>query len=196
MGNIWNLTKGMQNVRTENKYIDKMAGNKNADQKTVENKSQEGYGKNWSYDRFSISNREEQLKKMGLGKDDNETGTVEYKGREECETCKKRKYQDGSNEMVSFKSAAHISPQAAGVVVRAHENEHVANAYDKAAENDGEVVNASVAIHTAICPECGRVYVSGGTTTTSIRYNSDRYAKNTRALDAAIVPGKEMDFMV
>ena len=26
----------------------------------------------------------------------------------ECETCKNRKYQDGSDEMVSFKSAAHI----------------------------------------------------------------------------------------
>ena len=30
----------------------------------------------------------------------------------ECETCKNRKYQDGSDEMVSFKSAAHISPEA------------------------------------------------------------------------------------
>ena len=30
----------------------------------------------------------------------------------ECETCKNRKYKDGSDEMVSFKSAAHISPSA------------------------------------------------------------------------------------
>ena len=29
-------------------------------------------------------------------------------GIEECETCKNRKYQDGSNEMVSFKSAACV----------------------------------------------------------------------------------------
>lgn len=28
----------------------------------------------------------------------------------ECETCKNRKYQDGSDEMVSFKAATHISP--------------------------------------------------------------------------------------
>ena len=42
----------------------------------------------------------------------------------DCETCKKRKYQDGSDESnVSFKSAAHISPQSAGAAVRAHENE-------------------------------------------------------------------------
>ena len=40
---------------------------------------------------------------------------------EECQTCKNRKYQDGSDEMVSFKSAAHISPQAAAGRVRAHE---------------------------------------------------------------------------
>ncbi len=51
---------------------------------------------------------------------------------EECETCKNRKYQDGSNEMVSFKAAAHISPEAAGAAVRAHEGEHVSNAYNKA----------------------------------------------------------------
>ena len=38
---------------------------------------------------------------------------------EECQTCKNRKYQDGSDEMVSFKSAAHISPQAAAGRVRA-----------------------------------------------------------------------------
>ena len=43
----------------------------------------------------------------------------------ECQTCKNRKYQDGSDEMVSFKSAAHISPNASGSRVRAHEQEHV-----------------------------------------------------------------------
>ena len=30
----------------------------------------------------------------------------------DCQTCKERKYQDGSDEMVSFKSASHISPEA------------------------------------------------------------------------------------
>ena len=59
---------------------------------------------------------------------------------EECQTCKNRKYQDGSNENVSFKSASHISPNAAGAAVRAHEGEHVSNAYSKAAENNGKVI--------------------------------------------------------
>jgi hypothetical protein len=112
---------------------------------------------------------------------------------EECETCANRKYQDGSDEMVSFKSATHISPEAAATAVRAHEGEHVSNAYDKAAKNDGEVVNASVAIHTSVCPECGRTYVSGGTTTTTIRYNKDNYAQNSKSKDAAVVPGKDVD---
>lgn len=101
---------------------------------------------------------------------------------EECQTCKNRKYQDGSDEMVSFKSAAHVSPQAAAGRVRAHEGEHVSNAYDKAAQKNGTVVYASVSIHTSVCPECGRTYVSGGTTNTAIRYpNEDNpYRKTER----------------
>lgn len=92
---------------------------------------------------------------------------------EECQTCKNRKYKDGSDENVSFKAAAHISPEAAASRVRAHEGEHVANAYSKAAQKGGEVVAASVRIKTAVCPECGKNYVSGGTTTTKIRYPAD-----------------------
>ena len=56
---------------------------------------------------------------------------------EECQTCKERKYQDGSNENVSFKSASHISPEAAASAVRSHEGEHVSNAYSKAAQKSG-----------------------------------------------------------
>ena len=40
---------------------------------------------------------------------------------EDCETCANRKYQDGSDENVSFKTASHISPESAGARVRAHE---------------------------------------------------------------------------
>ena len=105
----------------------------------------------------------------------------------ECETCKNRKYQDGSDENVSFKSAAHIDPNAAAARVRSHEQEHVNNEYKKAAQNNGEVVSCSVAIHTAVCPECGRTYVSGGTTSTQIRYfnESNPYQKDMKAADAA-----------
>ena len=105
----------------------------------------------------------------------------------ECETCKSRKYQDGSDEMVSFKSAAHIPPQASASRVRAHEQEHVSNAYKKAAMDDGKEVSASVSIHTAVCPECGRTYVSGGTTATQIKYYNEEnpYQKDMKSADAA-----------
>ncbi len=91
----------------------------------------------------------------------------------ECQTCKNRKYKDGSDEMVSFKSATHIDPGAAGAAVRSHEQEHVSNAYKKAAKGNGKVLRASVTIHMAICPECGRSYVSGGVTNTMIKYDKD-----------------------
>ncbi len=116
---------------------------------------------------------------------------------EDCETCKNRKYQDGSDEgNVSFKAATHISPESAAAKVRAHENEHVSNAYKKAAKDNGKVMNASVTIQTSICPECGRTYVSGGLTKTSIKYtNEDNpYTKNQKQLDAMNMRGANVDF--
>ena len=98
---------------------------------------------------------------------------------EDCETCKNRKYQDGSDESdVSFQTPQHIDPSAAGAAVRAHEHEHVVNAYEKAEENNGKVLSVGVSIHTAVCPECGRVYVAGGLTTTRIAYPQDDQKDN------------------
>ena len=116
---------------------------------------------------------------------------------EQCETCKNRKYQDGSTENVSFKSATHISPNVAGSAVRAHEGEHVSNAYTKAAQDNGKVVNASVSIRTSVCPECGRTYVSGGTTNTTIKYSDETnpYQKNQKALDAMYMVGANIDYV-
>lgn len=127
-------------------------------------------------------------------KDDKSTGKVQGAEKTECQTCKERKYQDGSDEMVSFKSAAHISPEASAARVRAHEQEHVSNAYKKAAQGEGKVLQASVRLKTAICPECGRSYVAGGTTTTKIQYREDNpYGKNNKALQAEAFKGNHMD---
>lgn len=117
------------------------------------------------------------------------------KKTEECETCKNRKYQDGSDENVSFKSPSHISPQSAGSAVRAHENEHVSNAYKKAAQGNGQVLQASVSIHTAVCPECGRSYVAGGTTHTMIRYpnESNPYQQALKNQDATYLQGANVN---
>lgn len=115
----------------------------------------------------------------------------------ECQTCASRTYQDGSNESnVSFKAATRISPQAAGAAVRAHEGQHVSNAYKKAAQKNGKVLNASVTIKTAICPECGRTYVSGGVTNTRIKYSNEEnpYVKNQKELDAAMFKGANIDY--
>jgi len=111
----------------------------------------------------------------------------------ECETCKERKYKDGSDEMVSYKTAAHISPSEAPMRVMAHEGEHVANAYKKAEQNNGKVLSVSVSIHTAVCPECGRVYVSGGETRTSIMYRKDD--EEEAANDGREVLGANIDLI-
>ena len=104
----------------------------------------------------------------------------------ECKTCKNRKYQDGSNEMVSFKAAGHINPGNAASVVMSHEQEHVSNAYQKAREGNGEVVRASVRLKTDVCPECGRTFISGGVTNTQIRYYNEGnpYQKDMKESDA------------
>ena len=122
------------------------------------------------------------------------TGEDEKVSGEKCQTCAKRKYKDGSDENVSFKSAAHISPEAAASAVRAHEGEHVSNAYTSAAQNGGKVVSASVSIHMAVCPECGKSYVSGGTTSTQIKYPSDPYTKSQKALLDENAKGNNIDY--
>ncbi len=117
----------------------------------------------------------------------------------ECETCKNRKYQDGSNEAdVSFKSASHVAPEAAASAVRSHEQMHVANAYQKASQDNGKVISASVSIHTSVCPECGRSYVSGGTTNTMIRYRNEEnpYQQDLKVQDATILTGANVDLAV
>lgn len=117
---------------------------------------------------------------------------------EECETCKNRKYVDGSNEMVSFKTPTRISPQQAGSAVRAHEQEHVRNAYSKATTGNGKVLRASVSIHTSVCPECGRSYVSGGVTNTQIKYYNEEnpYQKDLKATDGLKYKGMNADYAV
>ena len=106
-----------------------------------------------------------------------ETGEESKSPREvveeaECQTCKNRKYQDGSDDPgVSFKTATNVAPEQAAAAVRGHEQEHVVRERAKAQREDRKVVSQSVTIHTEICPECGDVYVSGGTTRTTTKAN-------------------------
>lgn len=131
---------------------------------------------------------EESQEKKGIGADSGQ----------ECQTCKNRKYQDGSDEMVSFKSPTNIAPEAAASAVRAHEQEHVSNAYKKASQENGKVISATVAIHTAVCPECGRSYVSGGTTSTQIKYYNEEnpYQQDLKSADRAKYSGMNADYRI
>lgn len=88
----------------------------------------------------------------------------------ECQTCKERKYQDGSDDPgVSYKTPTQIAPEQAASAVRSHEQEHVVRERAKAQREDREVVSQSVTLHTGICPECGKTYISGGTTQTTTK---------------------------
>jgi len=88
----------------------------------------------------------------------------------ECKTCQNRRYVDGSDDpSVSFQSPTRISPGQAAAAVSSHESEHVANEQVKAEEEGREVVSQTVTLKTSICPECKRVYVSGGETRTITR---------------------------
>lgn len=108
-----------------------------------------------------------------------------------CQTCKNRKYQDGSDDPgVSFKSPTKVDPKAAAAAVKGHEMEHVFREKNKAKEEGREVVSQSVAIHTNICPECGKVYVSGGTTRTTTK------GKSEPPNDKANGRGNKLDFQI
>ncbi len=157
----------------------------------------------YSYKPGSVNDQQAQdpkLKNLPWNKDDK---NPKIKGHFddpscECETCKRRKYQDGSDENVSFKSAQTIAPAAVASRVRGHEQEHVSNAYAKAAQNNGKVLQASVTLHTAICPECGRTYISGGETRTQIKYYNEEnpYQKDLKSADRSKYVGMNADFAV
>lgn len=112
----------------------------------------------------------------------------------ECQTCKNRRYQDGSDEMVSFKTPGKITPGESYAKVRSHEQEHVSNAIAEGNEPNKELVSASVSLKTAICPECGRAYIAGGTTRTMMKtYGKDPYSQNQKAFEQEATKGNNID---
>ena len=100
--------------------------------------------------------------------------TAEALDSMECETCNSRRYQDVSNDSsVSFQAPTRIGPHEAAAAVAAHEAEHVANEQIYAERDGREIVSQTVRLHTAICPECNIIYVSGGETRTLSKPKSD-----------------------
>ena len=124
-------------------------------------------------------------------KNNPEVQQLKRTGKIECQTCKERKYQDGSNDPgVSFKAPGHISPESSGSTVMAHEQEHVGNEQSKARQEGREVIAQSVRIFTSVCPECGKVYVSGGETRTT---TADRPSQKK---EQSAAKGNQVDFSV
>ncbi|MCL2499760.1 MAG: hypothetical protein FWE90_05425 [Defluviitaleaceae bacterium] len=88
----------------------------------------------------------------------------------ECVTCSSRRYQDQSSDGgVSMQSPTHIHPDNAAAEVRNHETEHQFRDRAHAESRGREVIDGHIQLHTSQCAECGRVYVSGGTSTTVSR---------------------------
>ena len=105
--------------------------------------------------------------------DDSLNGAQDEAEDGRCKTCEERKYQDGSNDAgVSFKTPTKIDPSQVASAVRGHEMEHVYREQAKAQREGRKVVSQTVTLHNAICPECGKVYISGGTTRTSTMANN------------------------
>ena len=91
-----------------------------------------------------------------------------------CHTCENRRYVDGSDDAsVSFQTPTKISPSMAAMAVASHEQEHVRNEQARAHRDDREVVSQIVTLQYDTCPECGKQYVSGGTTRTTTRGKSE-----------------------
>jgi hypothetical protein len=107
---------------------------------------------------------------------------------EPCATCASRTYQDGSSDPgVSFKTPTHIPASMSATAVMGHEREHVTRNAAKA-EEQGGTARSSVVLHRSKCPECGRTYVSGGTTTTTTSIPKEKQQKDpfAKGLDKLI----------
>ena len=74
----------------------------------------------------------------------------------------------------------------------------ITNAYKDAAQNNGKVVSCSVTLKAAVCPECGRSYIAGGTTSTQIKYyNEDNpYQKDLKQTDGLKYAGMNADYAI
>ncbi len=115
----------------------------------------------------------------------------------ECKTCENRKYKDGSDDNgVSFQTPTKVAPEAAAAAVRGHEQEHVVRNQNKAKVEGKEVVSQSVTLHTGICEECGKVYISGGTTRTVTKNSSDNAEKFRVGMKNDREKGEALDMAV
>jgi hypothetical protein len=128
-----------------------------------------------------------ELRDQGFG--DSEIKQMKRVGKVQCETCASRTYQDGSSDSgVSFKSPTKISPGAAASAVASHEREHVNRNASKAARED-KVAYSTVRLFSAVCPECGKSYISGGETMTMTKSKAKTQDFADKFMEANVVKG-------
>ena len=52
-------------------------------------------------------------------------------------------------------------------------------------------------LQSAVCPECGRSYIAGGTTTTLIKYQKENpYSQNAKSRDSQALSGNNIDLIL
>jgi len=105
----------------------------------------------------------------------------------ECKACKSRRYVDQSDDpSVSFQTPSKINSSMSAAAVSSHEQEHVRNERGNAMREGREITHQSVTLTYDTCPECGKSYVSGGTTRiTSIGKPDGAQANDGQSDDSA-----------
>lgn len=133
--------------------------------------------------RGKLAGLENELKRQDIpGGVEDAKSAAEVAEDAKCETCEKRKYQDGSDDPgVSFKTPANAAPKTAASAVRGHEQEPATRERVESEREGRKAVSRTVAYHTGIRPECGKFYVSGGTTrTVTAADNAEDFFKQPR----------------
>jgi hypothetical protein len=112
------------------------------------------------------------------------TEKMQFEG---CYTCDSRRYVDQSSDSsVSYQTPTHISPEQSASKVMAHEREHISSDRAKAEREDRTVVSQTITISTSICPECSKIYVSGGSarTVTASKQDTNPQPENDNTTDS------------
>ncbi len=180
-------------LQSASEPLDKNAREKELESTQVVAGSAEADGKVLAHSQDKNNNNIEDLKELPgvveqgeklLTECKNEDKTSKRDGFEgpvpqcQCETCQRRRYQDGSDDKgVSFQMPTKMDPVTASFKVKAHEMEHVRREQMAAKRENKVVVSQSVRIRRDVCDECGTSYVSGGTTVTATRPDLTSFRK-------------------
>lgn len=117
-----------------------------------------------------------------------------------CQTCASRVYQDGSGDSgVSYQGAKGMPSSLSGIYVASHEGEHATREAAKAQKEGDIITQKKVTVEMACCPDCGRMYAAGGTTTIEKMEKNEGEGNGVtvqNAVDLLDPAGEQMDLYV